>query len=169
MFKTMVVPLDGSEMAEAVLPYVEDMAQRYAAEVILLQVVRTPHDRATGSVFQPPLATPGSAEDVVVAAHPLYREQEMESVRAETERALAGIRKRLREAGINTRIEVLFGRPAERIVEHAAKEEADLIVMCTYGRSGFGRWAFGSVTKRVMRATAVPVLLIRPPGADQTG
>ncbi len=93
----------------------------------------------------------------------------MESVRAETERALAGIRKRLREAGINTRIEVLFGRPAERIVEHAAKEEADLIVMCTYGRSGFGRWAFGSVTKRVMRATAVPVLLIRPPGADQTG
>jgi nucleotide-binding universal stress UspA family protein len=58
---------------------------------------------------------------------------------------------------------VLFGRPSDRIVDFAEKEEVDLIALSTYGRSGLGRWAFGSVTKRVMRATAIPVLLIRPP------
>jgi nucleotide-binding universal stress UspA family protein len=60
----------------------------------------------------------------------------------------------------------LFGRPPDRIVEYATKEDVDLIALSTYGRSGFGRWAFGSVAKRVMRATAIPVLLIRPPGGE---
>jgi nucleotide-binding universal stress UspA family protein len=149
-------------MAKAVLPYVQDVAQRYSAEVILLRVVATPQDRSTSSVFQPSLAVPGSTDDAVPAPHPLYREQEMESLRVEAERTLSGVRKRLKEAGLRTRVEVVFGRPAERIVDYATKEGVDLIALSTYGRSGFGRWAFGSVTKRVMRATAIPVLLIRP-------
>lgn len=162
MFKRVLVPLDGSEMAAAVLPYVEDMARCYSAEVILLQVVATPQDRSIATVFQPSLAVPGSTEDVTGVPHPVYRDQEMESLRAEAERTLSGVRKRLREAGLDPRIVVLFGRPAERIVEYATKEEVDLIALSTYGRTGFGRWAFGSVTKRVMRATDIPVLLIRP-------
>lgn len=165
MFGKVLVPLDGSEMAQAVLPYVENVAKCYSAEVILLRVVATPQDRSTATVFQPSLAVPGSTEDAVPAAHPVYREQEMESLRGEAERTLSGIRKRLSEAGLEVRIVVLFGRPADRIVECATKEEVDLIAISTYGRSGFGRWAFGSVAKRVMRATAIPVLLIRPPGA----
>jgi len=76
---------------------------------------------------------------------------------------LAGARRRLGEAGLQPRIEVLFGRPEERIVDHATKEDVDLIVISTHGRTGFGRWAFGSVAKRVMRATTIPVLMIRPP------
>jgi nucleotide-binding universal stress UspA family protein len=166
MFGKVLVPLDGSEMAEAVLPHVEDIAKRYSAEVILLRVVATPQDRWTATVFQPSLAVPGSSEDVTPLPHPVYREQEMESLRAEAERTLSGVRKRLREAGLRTRVEVLFGRPADRIVEYATKEEVDLIAISTYGRSGLGRWAFGSVAKRVMRATAIPVLLIRPPGKE---
>lgn len=162
MFKTMLVPLDGSEMSEAVVPYAEDMAKCYDAGVILLQVVPTPQDRATGSLFQPSLAVPGSSDDMVVASHPLYRDQEMESARAAVERALSGTRRRLLDAGIDARIVVLFGRVADKIVEYAEKEGVDLIIMSTYGRTGLGRWAFGSVTKRVMRATSVPVLLIRP-------
>ena len=79
MFNKVLVPLDGSDLAEAVLPYVEDIATRYSAEVILLRVVATPQDRWTVTVFQPPLAAPGSAEDVVPVPHPVYREQEMES------------------------------------------------------------------------------------------
>jgi nucleotide-binding universal stress UspA family protein len=90
----------------------------------------------------------------------------MESLRVEGERRLSGVRKRLREAGVQTRVVVLFGRPPDRIVEYATKEDVDLIALSTYGRSGFGRWAFGSVAKRVMRATAIPVLLIRPPGGE---
>jgi nucleotide-binding universal stress UspA family protein len=162
VFKKMLVPLDGSEMAEAVVPYVEDMAKCYGAQVILLQVIPTPQDRATGSIFQPPLAVPGSADDVVVSAHPLYRDQEIQSARSEVERALSGVRQGLDKAGVDTRVAVQFGRPADKIVEYAEKEEVDLIVMSTYGSTGLGRWAFGSVTKRVMRATGIPVLLIRP-------
>ena len=163
MFGKMLVPLDGSEMAEAVLPYVEDIAKRYSAEVILLRVVATPQDRWTATVFQPPLAVPGSSEDVVTAPHPVYREQEMESLRGEVERTLSGVRKRLKQAGLSTRVVVLFGRPADRIIEYAKKEDVDLIAISTHGRTGLGRWAFGSVAKRIMRATSIPVLLIRPP------
>ena len=164
MFGKVLVPLDGSEMAEAVLPHVEDIAKRYSAEVILLRVVATPHDRSAASLFQPPLAVPGSTEDVIPVPHPVYRDQEIESLRVEVKRTLSGVRKRLSEAGLRTSIVVLFGRPADRIVEYANKEEVDLIALSTYGRTGLGRWAFGSVAKRVMRATSIPVLLIRPPG-----
>jgi nucleotide-binding universal stress UspA family protein len=165
MFEKVLVPLDGSEMAAAVLPYVEDIAQRYSAEIVLLRVIATPQDRSIATVFQPSLAVPGSSDDVTAVTHPVYREQEMESLRAEGERLLSPIRKRLRGEGLKVRIVVMFGRPSDRIVDFAEKEEVDLIALSTYGRSGFGRWAFGSVTKRVMRATAIPVLLIRPPSA----
>jgi nucleotide-binding universal stress UspA family protein len=47
------------------------------------------------------------------------------------------------------------------------KKETDLIAMTTHGRSGFSRWVFGSVAEKVLRATALPILLIRPPGADR--
>ncbi|NIO69862.1 MAG: universal stress protein [Anaerolineae bacterium] len=172
MFKKVLVPLDGSELAEAVLPYVEDLGKRCAAEVILLQVIATPPDRAT-AIYRPPKGDmpmaplPESAEDVVIAQHPIYREQEMASLRAEAERSLAGAKERLSKAGLKVRVEVLFGRPADRIVEYAMKEEVDLIAMATHGRSGFSRWVFGSVAEKVLRATALPILLIRPPGADR--
>ena len=164
MFDKVLVPLDGSEMAEVVLPYVENVGRCYSAEVILLRVVPPPQDVLIATVYQPSMVVPGSADDPVPLPHPVYQEQEMASLRAEATRTLAGARKRLTEAGLKPRIEVLFGRPADRIVEYAAKEDVDLIVMSTHGLSGFGRWAFGSVAKRVMRATEIPVLLIRPMG-----
>jgi nucleotide-binding universal stress UspA family protein len=172
VFKKVLVPLDGSELAEAVLPYVEDLGKRCAAEVILLQVVATPPDRATaiyrplkGDMPTPPL--PESAEDVTVAQHPIYQEQEMASLRAEAERSLARTKEHLSQAGLKVHVEVLFGRPAEKIVEYAMKEKVDLIAMATHGRSGFSRWVFGSVAEKVLRAIPLPVLLIRPPGADR--
>jgi nucleotide-binding universal stress UspA family protein len=166
VFKKVLVPLDGSELAEAVLPYVENLGKWCAAEVILLQVIATAIYRPpTGDMPMPPL--PESAEDVDIAHHPIYREQEMASLRAEAERSLAGVRERLSKAGLQARVEVLFGQPAERIVEYAMKEEVDLIAMATHGRSGFSRWVFGSVAEKILRATALPILLIRPPGADR--
>ena len=62
---------------------------------------------------------------------------------------------------------VLFGRPAERITEYALKEQVDLIAMSTHGRSGFSRWMLGSVADKVLRGVTLPVLVVRPPGADQ--
>ena len=171
MFKKVLVPLDGSDMAEAVLPYVEDLGKRCAAEVILLQVIAIPPDKAT-AIYQPLkddisiAPSPESAEDVTIARYPIYREQEMASLQAEAERSLIGAKERLSKAGLKVRVQVLFGRPAERIVDYAAKEEVDLIAMATHGRSGLSRWVFGSVVNKVLRAAALPILLIRPPGAD---
>jgi nucleotide-binding universal stress UspA family protein len=110
---------------------------------------------------------PESAEDVAITQHPIYREQEMASLRSEAERSLTGAKERLSKAGLKARVEVLFGRPAEKIIKYAAKEKVDLIAMSTHGRSGFSRWVFGSVAEKVLRAAALPILLIRPPGADR--
>jgi len=167
MFEKMLVPLDGSELAEAVLPYVEDLAQRCASEVILLRVVPMPQDTTTVGVFQPSMSLPGAAYDEVLARHPIYREQEIEVLRTETERSLAGAKERLSQAVPKVRVEVAFGRPAKTIVEYAEKENVDLIAISTHGRTGFGRWVFGGVVDRVLRAATVPVLLIRPPGAGK--
>jgi nucleotide-binding universal stress UspA family protein len=172
VFKKVLVPLDGSELAEAVLPYVEDLGKRCAAEVILLQVITPPPDRAT-AIYRPPTSDmpmaplPESAEDVTIAQHPIYREQEMASLQAEAEQSLAGAKERLSKVGLEVRVEVLFGRPAEKIVEYAMKEDVDLIAMATHGRSGLSRWVFGSVAEKVLRAVALPILLISPPGADR--
>jgi nucleotide-binding universal stress UspA family protein len=169
MFTKVLVPLDGSEHAEAVLPFVEDLGQRCAAEIILLQVVPMPRDTATAPIFQAPMSLPGSTEDEVIARHPILRAQEIESRRVETERSLGSVKERLSNVGLSVRVEVLFGRPANRIVEYALKEEVDLIIMSTIGRSGFSRWMFGSVADKVLRAVAIPILLIRPPGAQRHG
>ena len=167
MFNKVLVTLDGSKLAEAVLPYVEELAQSCAAEVILLRVVPIPHDTATAEIHQPSMSIPGSSADEVVAHHPIYREQEMESLRAETAFSLNETKEKLSKVAPKVRIEVMFGRPAKKIVEFAEREEVDLIAMSTHGRSGFGRWVYGSVADRVLRATTVPILLIRPPGASE--
>ena len=167
MFSKVLVPLDGSELADAVLPYVEELGKRCAAEAILLQVVPVPRDTATAPFFQTPMSLPGSSEDGVIDRHGILRGQEMESVRVEVERSLAQARERLSSGGLSVRVVVLFGRPAERIIEYAMKEQVDLIAMSTHGRSGFSRWMLGSVADKVLRGVTLPILMIRPPGADR--
>ena len=164
MFEKVLVPLDGSELAEAVLPYVEELAQRRVSEIILLRVVRVPQDTTISTVFQPSMSLPGAAEDEVLARHPIYLEQEMESLRTETQRSLARAKERLSHVAAKVRVEVTFGRPAKQIVEYAEREQVDLLLLSTHGRTGFGRWVFGGVADRVLRATTIPILLIRPPG-----
>jgi nucleotide-binding universal stress UspA family protein len=110
---------------------------------------------------------PELVEGRTAVQHPIYREQEMASLQAAAKKSLAKARERLNEAGVEARMEVLFGRPAERIVDYAHSEKVDLIAMVTHGRSGFRRRVFGSVAEKVLRTTTLPVLLVRPPGADE--
>jgi nucleotide-binding universal stress UspA family protein len=169
MLQKILVPLDGSELAEAAIPYVKEISQRCdPIEVTLLQVVRTPSGRAA-TVFMPmdvdfpAKRSPGSEVDVEMAEHPIYREQEMASERADAEASLKPAARRLREAGIPTRTDVAFGRAAEEIVNYAEEQKFDLIVMCTLGRSGIRRWLVGSVADKVLHGTILPVMLVRPP------
>jgi nucleotide-binding universal stress UspA family protein len=170
MLQKVLVPLDGSELAEAVLPYVEEICQRCEpVEIILFQVVNPPQGRS-GAVFRatggdfPTSVLPESPVDIEMAQHPIYRGQEMASARGEVETSLARATKQLCDSGVPPRIEVAFGRPAEEIVDFAEREGVDLIAMSTHGRSGMSRWLFGSVADKVLHGTHVPILLVRPPG-----
>jgi nucleotide-binding universal stress UspA family protein len=170
VLQKILVPLDGSELAETVLPYVEEICQRCEpVEVILFQVVPPPPGRS-GAVYRaldedfPTVRLPETPADVATARHPIYRDQELASARAEVEVALARAIQRLCDGGINIRVDVAFGRPADEIVDFAEREGVDLIAMSTHGRSGLTRWIFGSVTDKVLHGTHVPILLVRPPG-----
>jgi nucleotide-binding universal stress UspA family protein len=74
---------------------------------------------------------------------------------------LHGISIELANNGVEVSSEVRFGQPAEEIIAYARDIKADLIAMCTHGRSGIARWAYGSVADKVLRSAACPVLLVR--------
>lgn len=169
MLQRILVPLDGSELAEAAIPYVIEISRRCEPlEVVLLQVVRLPQGRSA-TVYKHqdtdfPGLMPDSAADWEAARYPIYRDQEIESARAEVEAALTPMAQKLRSDDISVRMAVAFGRPAQEIVAFAEREDIDLIAMSTHGRSGLSRWILGSVADKVLRGTHLPVLLVRPPG-----
>ncbi len=165
MLERLMVPLDGSELAECALPYAETLAKGCSTkEVILISVT----ERITGRTHSPEIKElytksdePGlSARESGIDI--TYGKKEKQAMRY-----LERIAKNLNGKGIQTRTEVLIGDPATEIVNFA-KCDADLIVMSSHGRSGPSRWAFGSVAERVFRASRVPILMIRGPGCVAT-
>ncbi len=82
----------------------------------------------------------------------------------QAQRYLGKIAKTLEAKGIKVLTEVLLGNPAEEIALYAANEGVDLIIMASHGRSGISRWAHGSVADKVLRASCVPILMVRAPG-----
>ena len=143
MFLRILVPLDGSPLAERALDMTTLLAQRKAA--------------SDGS-FQP-LVILFRAVDLS-----LWLDLDLESARAQAmeaaSRYLEEQAETLRREGITVETAVRLGNSAETILEHTLERQADLIVMSTHGRSGLARWALGSVAERVVRTTSVPVLLI---------
>jgi nucleotide-binding universal stress UspA family protein len=153
MFTRWVVPLDGSETAEAVLPWVERLAPRCNAEVVLLAVV------SLGSI-----ARDLSGDQYITAA--VY-EQVIQGEKAALNDYLAKVGERLTAAGCRTAFQVLVGQPASAIIDTAAEDVGEtLVAMTTHGRTGLARFALGSVAGQVVRALPVPVLLVRS-GAQQ--
>ena len=144
MYKKILVPLDGSKLAECVLPHVKTIvAGEGVAQVLLLRVVEPL-----------PAGTPPAVDFEVV----------QEAGMKEARKYLAGIKAKLSKEGLNVETEVLAGRPAETIIDFAQREKVDLVAIATHGRSGITRWIFGSVADRLVRALSVPILLVRPPG-----
>jgi nucleotide-binding universal stress UspA family protein len=134
-----VVPLDGSALAEAALPKAIEIAQATpGAAVVLMRAAEAP-------AFP---ADPVEAQVRVVRAAEDYLEE------------IAG---RVRAAGVTVTTSVWYGAAAASIVEMAEFARADLIVMTTHGRTGFGRLLIGSVAEAVLRGTHIPILLLRPP------
>lgn len=144
MFQRIVVPLDGSERAAQALPLAARLARASRGALLLVQVAM-PSSGVGLPVGEAALfAREISDEELEKARHPL-------EVLAASE-ALAGI---------PVEVEVVAGHPAERILSTATARQADLIVMCSHGYSGFKRWVLGSVAQHIARHSAVPVLILR--------
>jgi len=140
MLSTILVPLDGSALAEQALPFAERLARVAGARLILARVV--------------PQASP--AETSIEASIALTARENLEEIAS-----------RLRRSELSVEVEVPEGDAAARIVGAVTAHRADLIVMSTHGRSGIGRWLYGSVADAVIRLVRVPVMLI-PSGVSVT-
>ena len=152
MYKKILVPLDGSKLAECVLPHVEKLAESgVAKEIILLRVCDSPS---------------------IIADYPESKnktwEKHVERMTANAQQScslyIEDVEKDLKDKGFKVKTESSLGKPAEEIVNYANKNKVDLIIMASHGRSGVSRWAYGSVADKVLRSTCVPVLLVKAPG-----
>jgi len=145
LVKRILVPLDGSETGEAAIPYTEALTSALGAELVLLQVV------------EPPVITASLPE--VGAPYPVPVDDERRKTSAIT--YLDGIGKPLQEKGLKISSAIDTGSAADQIIDYAQANAIDLIAMSTHGRSGIGRWVFGSVTDKVLHAGDTAVLVIR--------
>ena len=166
MYKRILVPLDGSKLAEAALPHAEELAKGCnAEEVILVSVTeRVQGYRAVEGAGEP--AT-GSGGGLMGSSQPARQQLVPEAFgkkEKQAQRYLDRIGKGMTAKGVNVSTEVLLWKPAEAIVGYAKQYGCDLIVMASHGRSGPSRWAHGSVADRVLRGSCIPVLMIRAPG-----
>jgi nucleotide-binding universal stress UspA family protein len=141
----LLVPLDGSTLAEAALETALKLPLEAGAEFLLVQAIELPE--LWGEEFV-------SAE--TVASLPSVEEQE-----ALAQTYLDGIAQSLRRQGYSARIHIETGHPATVIAAAAVSQSVDMIVMSTHGRSGLSRWVFGSIAEKVVRTVECPVLLVR--------
>lgn len=148
LVKRILVPLDGSRIGEAAIPHTEELAGALGAEVEFFQVLELP------------IVVSGRFIDGEFQATP----QEMRKRKASGIAYLSDAGKTLKERGLRISAAVVSGSPAEQIMYWAEEKAIDLIAMSTHGRSGIGRWVFGSVTDKVIHTGDTPVLIVRASG-----
>jgi len=145
MYRKILVPLDGSKVAEGVLPHAKSLAYSEGAELILLNIAANP---AMDFAF----SDPGIAQSAMA-------EQEERSRKYMTD-----IEQELKSAGFKTSTLLRVGSVAEVILGVAEELQVDVIAMSTHGRTGPARWLLGSIAERVVHNSKIPVLLIRARG-----
>jgi nucleotide-binding universal stress UspA family protein len=146
MYKKILVPLDGSELAKKALEQAESLATSFDSEIILLQVIP----------FMPIYGAPELVTPLIVD----------EKHRDSAERYLSNLAEGLRAKGFRASSTVRTGQQvATEIIDFAKANGVDLIVMNTHGRSGISRWFLGSVTLKVLTRAETPILLVRSKSA----
>ena len=140
IYRRILLPLDGSPLAEQAMPHAIAQAERFQGELILLKVLPPLPERS--------MSSPGRRQAEDLSAQ-LAREY------------LEGVAAGIRDQGIAVQVVTVEGQAHPQIVQFAEENEVDLIVMSTRGQSGLSRWLMGSVADRIVRGATVPVLLIR--------
>lgn len=143
MYKTILVPLDGSKRAENILCHVEELAFCYHASVIFLHVLKPP----TRTDYANP--------------HTDLFEQQLDDQQREANAYLDGIKGEFREKKIASTSRVVFGSVVKMILRMAEQESADLIAICSHGRGGLSRLFYGSVASGVLNRADRPLLVVR--------
>jgi nucleotide-binding universal stress UspA family protein len=142
MYKKILVPLDGSELAKRALDQAEQLAKTFGAEIILFQVVP----------FMPIYGSPELVTPLIID----------EKQKEAAEQYLNNLAEELKKRDLRVKALVKTGQQvAVEIIDFAKESGVDLIVMCTHGRSGITRWVLGSVAHKVITRAETPILLIR--------
>jgi nucleotide-binding universal stress UspA family protein len=142
MYKRALIPLDGSMIAEAIVPFILEIAGPLDMEVALLRVV----------VPSPPVVVEGSTHAII---------EDAEKLRDDAQDYLASVAATLRARGVRVTTHVRCGEAVGEILAGAHEIGADLIAMTTHGRGGLGRLLFGSIAESVLRQAEIPVFLMR--------
>ena len=148
--------LDGSAEAERVIPHVSALASLKGAETILLMVC------------EPPMIPSDRSPDIKPSWEE-WRDQLLANCRSQSTRYLSGIQKAFQDQGLNAKIEVTMGKPAEEILNYTERGNIGLISITTHGRSGISRWAYGSVAGKIIYAASVPILIINARYHEKSG
>jgi nucleotide-binding universal stress UspA family protein len=149
MYKRILVPLDGSKLAELALPHAAAHAAQFGAEIVLLKVL--------GPLPEPTMASPRVVRSAEAASAELAQDY------------LDDIAAGLRAQGAVAQTATAEGKPYVEIVRFAEENEIDLIIMSTRGHSGLSRWLLGSVADRVVRGATIPLLLVHARATDDRG
>lgn len=144
MYRKILIPLDGSGRAERIFPYVEELAHKFAATVVLVRVVE-------------PLVA-GVAPYEMGAA---YIVEEIERRTKEAQAYVTRLAGEFAQKSLSVKSYVEYGSVVSTILEIAEKENADLIALASHGRTGLGRVFYGSVAAGILQRVDRPVLLIR--------
>ena len=144
MYQTILVPLDGSQRAERILPHVEALAEKFGSQIILLQVIE-------------PLVIGVSPYD----AGSFYVAEEIQRRNEEANSYLAKLQSQLQEKKIAAQAYVEYGPVVATILELSSKYNADLIALASHGRTGMARVFYGSVAAGILNQATQPLLIIR--------
>ena len=152
MYQKIMVPLDGSKLAECVFAHLDALARGCQVKTItLVQVVE-------------PYQNPSYSGDSTITDIAGEIQQINKASKAASENYLKNLIPKFKYENVDVRRESLTGSPAEVLADYATKNQPDLILIATHGRSGPSRWVWGSVADRLLRAACVPVLMVRAPG-----
>jgi nucleotide-binding universal stress UspA family protein len=148
MYTKILVPLDGSKLAECVMPYLKWFTQvSKVNEIVLLRAVEK-------------FRISGGLEGNIVPEEREHIERDLEKQASDYLRKIAD--EELKETGVKVTPVVIEGKPAKAVADYVRTCDVDLIVMATHGFSGFHRWVSGSVADEILHAAQVPVFMVKP-------
>lgn len=158
MYQRILVPLDGSTRAEAILPHVEELVRSFDATIILATVVEAIAMPTAGAL----MTEPGDAVWAWEEARAFQAAQSVSSGGQQAEEYLAGVQRHLLDKGLRADKHVVFGGPvAKTIMQLADTENADLIALASHGHTGLAQVFYGSVAASILHRVDRPLLIVR--------